>query len=957
MERTAISATSSALRIALGALFLFAGCEGDTITTEVDEPVIPTPTDYSEDEDAPTLTTAIVDLLGAGNSDGSFAPGDELTVQFTLKKEDDTSWMLGELVSGHALVSGPTYNYQRVIALRTDVLDEAEPDGGELFRYSLGELPGVYAAPYNASESFGEGDGEMAGQELAPGTYTVGLSFTWEYQVGDVTHARVGEATFDFSVGEGAGPLLPREVTSQANCNACHVDLSAHEGRYHDVKLCMLCHTSGAEDLNDPGILGGTPGVSIDSRVLFHKIHNGRNLPSVNGVSVNPSGERIYEADLVPLRYVGDDGAVRDFSHVGFPVLPQREIPMPRDTGFDDLPADARLLEDIVRSGPTECSACHGDPDGDGPAHAPAQGELVFAQPSRRACGSCHDDVKFDQNYQSNNQFMPPQADDTQCTFCHQVQFPDALNPMVAHVHPLRDPARNPGLNWEVISMSESGANDGDGTFDPGEKISVSLTLENDQGLPVNASSLDFVRLLVTGPTTNPQLLQHVELPGFALPGAQPYTFDIPSFQSLEFVGNSTGAASEQFTTRLAPHRAALGVPTLVQVRASIGNASVLTQPAVRHQNYLDVASGALFARDDVVCIDDGSPEEEVRRVQLVDGNRLWLSSPGQPAYPVALRSGHPAGTSIEVIELAALTEGVDYTLDPVLGQIDELVEFGAGAEVVVTYLSDFVVPDDYGPSINASPDLGAEVAEWTGLPIVDGTYTFQVQAVASFEFSFLGQVTPYERGSTGGTRTFELGDATVPMPYDLISSADNCERCHKQLTYHNGRDRGFSACIACHGTSGSEDRPRYVAANAPETPGVSIQFRSLLHKIHRGRNLEDKGFQVAGAGDAGYPDNVTVHAYDTFGFPVQPSGTKDCGVCHGDVDEAVFFPRDRDHPLGQTPTALEWTFSCGACHDSSAALAHMASNTAPSGEACAICHGPGEDEDVLRAHKVRRSF
>jgi hypothetical protein len=59
-------------------------------------------------------------------------------------------------------------------------------------------------------------------------------------------------------------------VTDEANCNRCHVALEAHGGRRRDLTQCLMCHTAGAEDANDPAVLSGTPGVSIESRVLFH---------------------------------------------------------------------------------------------------------------------------------------------------------------------------------------------------------------------------------------------------------------------------------------------------------------------------------------------------------------------------------------------------------------------------------------------------------------------------------------------------------------------------------------------------------------------------------------------------------------------------------------------------------------------------------------------------------------
>src|SRR4029453_2331294 len=103
-------------------------------------------------------------------------------------------------------------------------------------------------------------------------------------------------------------------------------------------------------------------------------------------------------------------------------------------------------------------------------------------------------------------------------------------------------------------------------------------------------------------------------------------------------------------------------------------------------------------------------------------------------------------------------------------------------------------------------------------------------------------------------------GRATPIEPYDLVSSGDNCSSCHQDVQAHGGGRRGFDTCILCHGTAGSEDRARYTAAHAPATTGVSIDFRSLLHKIHMGAELEHADdYEVVGFGSAAYPNNYGV--------------------------------------------------------------------------------------------------
>ena len=97
------------------------------------------------------------------------------------------------------------------------------------------------------------------------------------------------------------------------------------------------------------------------------------------------------------------------------------------------------------------------------------------------------------------------------------------------------------------------------------------------------------------------------------------------------------------------------------------------------------------------------------------------------------------------------------------------------------------------------------------------------------------------------------------------------------------------------------EDRPRYVAAAAPATPRLSAEFRSMLHKIHRGSDLPDAAtYGVVGFGAGAYPNNFGVVTFSDVEFPAMPAGVKDCRACHGTSD-AWQSPADRSHPTAAT--------------------------------------------------------
>jgi len=180
-----------------------------------------------------------------------------------------------------------------------------------------------------------------------------------------------------------------------------------------------------------------------------------------------------------------------------------------------------------------------------------------------------------------------------------------------------------------------------------------------------------------------------------------------------------------------------------------------------------------------------------------------------------------------------------------------------------------------------------------------------------------------------------------------VISAADNCYKCHNELFFHGGGRRSFVTCLVCHGDSGGEDRAQRTSLNALPTTGLTIAFRTMLHKIHLGEELTNAATYVV-IGNAG-----SRNMYDEVVFPAWPGGVRECSKCHGNT--AWHEPQGRTHPLGQTFPTRVWRAVCGACHDGATAQAHIDSNTSPSGaEGCAVCHGAGREWEVPKVHFVR---
>ena len=209
---------------------------------------------------------------------------------------------------------------------------------------------------------------------------------------------------FDFVPNGGSG--IQRDIVASATCNECHNQLTAHGTRV-DTRLCVTCHNPGSW-------VAGTPNVSVDFKVMIHKIHNGVNLPSV----------------LAGTPYVVNG---TDFSKVVFPQ-------------------DVR-----------NCAKCHdGTP---GASNATAQGDNWKMQPSMQACGACHDDVYFGTKpdpakpYQTIAHPGGVMTDNSACALCHAAgKFTDNKDIVVAHNFPARFAAAAAKFKYNIISATPTTA-------------------------------------------------------------------------------------------------------------------------------------------------------------------------------------------------------------------------------------------------------------------------------------------------------------------------------------------------------------------------------------------------------------------------------------------------------------------------------------------------------------------
>ncbi|OFW17184.1 MAG: hypothetical protein A3H27_17885 [Acidobacteria bacterium RIFCSPLOWO2_02_FULL_59_13] len=233
-----------------------------------------------------------------------------------------------------------------------------------------------------------------------------------------------------------SGNELPqvRDVVRTEACNQCHDPLALHGGSRRNVQLCILCHQPQTTDPDT--------GNTVDFKVMIHKIHRGANLPSVRAGT--------------PYQIIGYQQSVHDYS----------EIHWPQD----------------VRN----CTTCH---------QQGTQSDNWKTNPSRVACGSCHDDVDF---ATGNNHPGGVQVDDSRCNICHPADGQE-FDLSVAGVHTIPAFSKQlKGLNVEITGITNTS---------PGSKPTVTFTVKDNAGNPIDispsAGRLDSLVLRLAGPTTD----------------------------------------------------------------------------------------------------------------------------------------------------------------------------------------------------------------------------------------------------------------------------------------------------------------------------------------------------------------------------------------------------------------------------------------------------------------------
>jgi hypothetical protein len=463
-----------------------------------------------------------------------------------------------------------------------------------------------------------------------------------------------------------------------------------------------------------------------------------------------------------------------------------------------------------------------------------------------------------------------------------------------------------------------------------------------------------------------------------AWPTAVSYTMNVPFDVSFELAGRATSGA-DALTVGNTP--LVWGRQVVFERTAIAGTAVIGAPTRPMDRTVVTDSSTAGLAVGDRVAIDDGQGAEEylqIGRIQTTSDVAPFadLGAADRIHFTTALRYAHLAGAPLRKVTLTGRREGVHYTVSDAATGTLSLVPgaFAAGNPVVVSYRTAArfgwrrsaadTLQAVFQPAAADSADIGEEAGDWVGLSILPGTYTVGAWAHRDFSVTpsrtlsattrawddITTDDTTYRSISPPATKKVLYGGATTIASRTIIPSSQVCETCHDSIQGHGNGRMGLETCLMCHATPGMEDGPKYTFAAwyVPPTPGVTMDFRSLLHKVHMGKELAKKDvFTMIGV-FLGKPYVVTLEA---LGFSAMPGGARDCAVCHGD-SPAWQRPTERRHPEQSVPVRT-WTNACNGCHDSDSAGAHMALQTYQGAEACETCHGPGREYSVGISHKI----
>ncbi len=433
-----------------------------------------------------------------------------------------------------------------------------------------------------------------------------------------------------------------------------------------------------------------------------------------------------------------------------------------------------------------------------------------------------------------------------------------------------------------------------------------------------------------------------------------------------KFVGNASGMGSKQAnwiqdgTTFFLLDKT---TGTLVQelklnttVLGCLGNApgAFVGVAGTQHTNWLDNPSRKNCGScHDEVDFESGVGHSAFEIQQFNDDGCQDCHQPTSGPIPsIAIRAAHKEGYKseqlpgvlVKIVEVTNTGPGqnptVKFSLTTKTGQLDP-----AAMNRLRLSLSgpneDFSFYEQESVGSAAVPDGKYWTYTFTTpLPAnAEGSFSVGVEGRNSVTVEHNGEESTVSDQAENSIFAFAVTD-TEAIPRRVVVDDAKCEACHSNLSLHGDNRKNTDYCVTCH-MPGADDAAVRPAEELD--PPQSINFKYMIHKIHRGAELEN-GYVV-------YGYRSSLHDFSHVEFP---GDLRQCDSCH--VNNSQQLPLPEGVLATSTPQELldpmqPVAAACLSCHDKSSTAAHAATNTAAFGEACETCHGEGMEASVDKVH------
>lgn len=693
-----------------------------------------------------------------------------------------------------------------------------------------------------------------------PGTYTASL---WAVKKG-APPVNQKFTLVDFQVGTATAE---KAIVDETKCAACHkgaandqfyfahVDVSARSPYGNPsidtqpVRTCKSCH-------NNEGYAAFVSPTDNTTRVpdaivkRVHGVHMGEDLK--NPINIDPA-----------------TGVFKDYTGVVFPPNVQN------------------------------CNVCHLD-------------DKWKTQPSKLACGTCHDDTWFGEVATMPKGYTAhkgdPQPDETKCTTCHtasdtagQTTKPISISHKVIQL-----------VDSVVLTMTPPA----NGKFYvAGEKPLITIVVKDSKGNPIDHTKVD---------TSN-------------FSTAALFVFG-PREQSKPVLTNSAKNGNSKLYASATNSIAASGTPTKGWTFVSGDTFKI----AVNGKPVQEIAASVGL-----------QTPEQVRdwlKANLADVANLTVTA--NAAGLVTIRSLVQGDNSKFEIYNSAVTTKMGWKP----GGLDVIEKGKVVGKTVGTTMEPFVIIANASTSGN---DLRKQSDPLVYVdPAVTRTaanITYQLYDVAGvqpgtylvymYTLPVAGKFTDMAK-TAFGLINFQIGTETGDKKV-----ATNCKNCHGDTIWHldegpiHAEPFDTDFCKACHDYNRSGTGESFSRTGGTSTSGWggfgAKPIAARVHGVHRGAYLD-------------HPENIYAGNPNAFSEVIFPQDIRNCQKCHSS---------DTTGTWATQPSRL----ACNACHDSDKANTHAIINTfnpTPSDpwnpariETCVICHGPDREFAVEKVHNITTPY